>query len=280
MKKIGFVDYYISEWHANNYPDWIKMANKKLGTDFVLSYAWAQKDVSPNDNVTTDEWCEKYGVEKCNTIEELCEKSDYILILAPSNPETHLEYAKAVLPFGKPTYIDKTFAPDYETAKQIFQIAKQYNTPFFSTSALRFANELDTFKGLKNAIITGGGGNFHEYMIHPIEMFVTMFSDKVTSVKVETMGASRICHLKTLNGFESSIIYSPQLSFSVAAQMSDSDFSKKEITSDFFVNLLEKMMSFFKTNKEPFNPAETLEVMRIRDALISAEKSNGVWLEI
>lgn len=280
MKKIGFVDYYISEWHANNYPDWIKMANKKLGTDFVLSYAWAQKDVSPNDNVTTDEWCEKYGVKKCNTIEELCEKSDYILILAPSNPETHLEYAKAVLPFGKPTYIDKTFAPDYDTAKQIFQIAKQYHTPFFSTSALRFANELDTFKGLKNAIITGGGGNFHEYMIHPIEMFVTMFSDKVTSVKVETMGASRICYLKTLNGFESSIIYSPQLSFSVAAQMSDSDFSKKEITSDFFVNLLEKMMAFFKTNKEPFNPAETLEVMRIRDALISAEKSNGVWLEI
>lgn len=280
MKKIGFVDYYISEWHANNYPDWIKMANKKLGTDFVLSYAWAQKDVSPNDNVTTDEWCEKYGVKKCNTIEELCEKSDYILILAPSNPETHLEYAKAVLPFGKPTYIDKTFAPDYDTAKRIFQIAKQYHTPFFSTSALRFANELDTFKGLKNAIITGGGGNFHEYMIHPIEMFVTMFSDKVTSVKVETMGASRICYLKTLNGFESSIIYSPQLSFSVAAQMSDSDLSKKEITSDFFVNLLEKMMAFFKTNKEPFNPAETLEVMRIRDALISAEKSNGVWLEI
>ncbi len=280
MKKIGFVDYYISEWHANNYPDWIKMANKKLGTDFVLSYAWAQKDVSPNDNVTTDEWCEKYGVEKCNTIEELCEKSDYILILAPSNPETHLEYAKAVLPFGKPTYIDKTFAPDYETAKQIFQIAKQYNTPFFSTSALRFANELDTFKGLKNAIITGGGGNFHEYMIHPIEMFVTMFSDKVTSVKVETMGASKICYLKTLNDFESCIIYSPQLSFSVAAQMSDSEFSKKEITSDFFVNLLEKIMDFFKTNKEPFNPAETLEVMRIRDALISAEKSNGVWLEI
>ena len=24
MKTIGFVDYYISEWHANNYPVWIK----------------------------------------------------------------------------------------------------------------------------------------------------------------------------------------------------------------------------------------------------------------
>lgn len=24
MKKIGFIDYYLSEWHANNYPIWIK----------------------------------------------------------------------------------------------------------------------------------------------------------------------------------------------------------------------------------------------------------------
>ena len=24
MKTIGFIDYYLSEWHANNYPDWIK----------------------------------------------------------------------------------------------------------------------------------------------------------------------------------------------------------------------------------------------------------------
>ena len=30
MKTIGFVDYYISEWHANNYPEWIKQASEKL----------------------------------------------------------------------------------------------------------------------------------------------------------------------------------------------------------------------------------------------------------
>lgn len=23
MKKIGFVDYFLDEWHANNYPVWI-----------------------------------------------------------------------------------------------------------------------------------------------------------------------------------------------------------------------------------------------------------------
>lgn len=24
MKKIGFIDYFLDEWHANNYPDWIR----------------------------------------------------------------------------------------------------------------------------------------------------------------------------------------------------------------------------------------------------------------
>lgn len=24
MKKTGFIDYYLDEWHANNYPQWIR----------------------------------------------------------------------------------------------------------------------------------------------------------------------------------------------------------------------------------------------------------------
>jgi hypothetical protein len=39
MKKIGFVDYYISEWHANNYPKWIEEACKKLGVEYKIAYA-------------------------------------------------------------------------------------------------------------------------------------------------------------------------------------------------------------------------------------------------
>ena len=79
MKKIGFVDYYISEWHANNYPAWMQEANEKLGLDYQVAYAWAEEDISPVDGVSTDQWCEKTGVERCQTIAELCEKSDVIV---------------------------------------------------------------------------------------------------------------------------------------------------------------------------------------------------------
>ena len=148
MKTIGFIDYFLDEWHANSYPAWIKEAAEKLGSDVKLTYAWAEKN--SENGLTTSEWCEKFGTEKCDTLKEICEKSDYLIVLAPSNPEKHLEYAKEVLKYGKRTYIDKTFAPDYKEAKEIFDIAEKYGTEIFSSSALRYASELNAVKNAKN----------------------------------------------------------------------------------------------------------------------------------
>ena len=118
-KKIGFVDLYLSEWHANNYPAWIEVAAKKLGLSYELAYAYGEQEISPFDGRSGADWCHTFGAEKCKSIDELCEKSDVIIVLAPSNPEVHLRYAEAVLKHKKPTYIDKTFAPDYKTAREI-----------------------------------------------------------------------------------------------------------------------------------------------------------------
>ena len=141
MKTVGFIDYFLNEWHANEYPAMIKECNEKNGTDYQVKYAWAEMDLP--GGMSTDEWCELHGVIRCNSIKELCAKCDCVFVLAPSNPEKHLEYAKAVLKHGKNTYIDKTFAPDYETAKAIFAEAEKYGTKFFSTSALRCADEFE-----------------------------------------------------------------------------------------------------------------------------------------
>ena len=278
MKKIGFVDYYISEWHANNYPAWIKQANQKLGTDYEVAYAWAEQDLSPVYNETTDEWCAKMGVSRCNTIAELCEKSDVIIVLAPSAPEKHLGYAREVLPFRKCTYIDKTFAPDFATAKEIFEIAEKYGTPFFSTSALRFADELDTLKGATDLIITGGGGNFAEYIIHTVEMAVKLLDNPVKKVKVENVGEQRVCRAETENGSNAVIIYSPCEGFSINAKTENGEYTHIDINSEFFVNLIANIIKFFETGILPFDTKQTLEVMRLRTALLNAEKTPDKWV--
>ena len=75
------------------------------------------------------------------TIEEVVERSDYLIVLSPDNPEFHEELSQLPLQSGKPTYIDKTFAPDRETAIRLFDLAAKHGTPMYSTSALRFASE-------------------------------------------------------------------------------------------------------------------------------------------
>ena len=276
MKTIGFVDYYISEWHANNYPAWIEAANKTLGTDYCVAYAWAELDVSPVDGVSTDEWCDKFGVCRCGSIEELCSRSDVIFILAPSDPDKHLPYAKAVFPFGKRVYVDKTFAPDLATAKEIFSLAQAHNTPFFSTSALRYATELDELADATSLVITGGGGNWEEYAIHQVEMAVKLTGMHPHTVSQAKQGKQRVVLVNGTgrDGQDKKItfVYAPSMPFTLCAEDGDGKSRYKTVRSDFFAALLTDIVRFFENGLPPFDPKETLEVMALRDFILNAEK--------
>jgi len=272
MTKIGFIDYYLSEWHANNYPGWIREICEKEGLDFELSYAWAEEEISPVDGKTTDEWCTLFGAERVRTIEELCEKSDVIFILAPSNPEKHLPYAKKVFPYGKLTYIDKTFSDNAENAKGIFHLAKQYGTPFFSSSALRYADELSGISNPKSLLITGGGSNITEYSIHLIEILVKLtgigaFTEVTEYSQAENVKPCNEQRILRLCGNErtASLIYEASLGYQVTA-----DGVTLPVISDFFKNFLKDVLFFFKNGTPSFDVKETLEVMALRDACLRA----------
>ena len=275
MKTIGFVDYYISEWHANNYPVWFKDICKETGEEFEVKYAWAEEYVSPVDGRNTDEWCKEYGVEKCESLQELCKKADYILVLAPSNPEKHLGYAKEVLKYKKNTYIDKTFAPDFKTAQEIFDIAEKYGTKFFSSSALRYAEELNDLIGSKSVITLGGGGNMPEYIIHQIEMAVKVIGEKAVAVRVENQSEQYICSIAFENDKKATMIFAPNLGFSVCT-----DIEHRVVASPFFNNLLKDILRFYKTGEVSFDTKQTLEVMKIREAVIKGKENLGKWIEL
>ena len=55
MIKVGFIDYYLDEWHANNY---VHMLHDYSNGEVEAVYAWAEID-SPEGGLTTDAWCEK-----------------------------------------------------------------------------------------------------------------------------------------------------------------------------------------------------------------------------
>ena len=178
MIKIGFIDYYLDEWHANNYPKFIA---QQFGDEFKVAYAYAEKD--KEGGLTTDEWCAQFGVERCATIAEVVEKSDCIIVLSPDNPERHLDLCREPLASGKRVYVDKTFALTKDIAKEIVAIGEANNTPFFSTSALRFSNELaDVPREGICFINSRGPGRFDTYAIHQIEPIVVLMGSEVKRI--------------------------------------------------------------------------------------------------
>ena len=281
MKKIGFVDYYLSEWHANNYPNWLREECEKKGLDYEVAYAWAELDVSPRDNKTTDEWCTEFGVTRCQTLEELCEKSDVIVILAPTNPEKHLGYAEVVLPYGKPTYIDKTFTPDLATAKKIFALAEAHGTKFFSTSALRYATELNECESCTQIMTTGGGRDIEEYIVHQAEMVVCKLGLGAEAVKAEVIGDQTLFIVKYADGRAASMIFGEKYSFTAYMNTAENKPTKMlKITSDFFKLLMADILNFFENGEISFDTAQTLEVMSLRESALKAANTPDTWIEI
>ena len=281
MKKIGFVDYYISEWHANNYPGWIKNYCQKAGLDYEVCYAWAEKDVSLVDGKTTAEWCDAMNIEQCATVEELCKKSDFIIVLAPSDPDTHLRLASQVFEYakGKRVYIDKTFAPDYATAKEIFDRAKNAGVEFFSTSALRYSDEIKDYNNVKSTVTFGGGSNYDEYIIHQVEMIVKTMGVGANKIKVIEDGDTLVTDIEFANGRKAQMNWNSQFGFKAIID-DGKQKAEKEIESDFFATLMTKIINFFEGNPSDFDGAQTLEVMKIREKAIIAKGELNVWKEI
>ena len=274
MKKIGFVDYYISEWHANNYPAWMGEITK----DYKVSYVWAEKNDSPVDGVTTAQWCEKFGAEQCATLEELCEKSDVIVILSPGFPEKHLPYAKVVLPYGKRTYIDKTFSPDLTEAKEIFALAKKYGTPFFSTSALRYADELDCVQNCRQMVTTGSGRSAGEYIVHQAEMIVKKLGTGACAIRCEGDASLYTFRIQYADDRSATMLFSGAHPFTVYMAGDTSRYT--EVKSSFFKKLIADMIRFFEEGTVSFDPIETLEVMKIRGGAMKAIDSVGEWITL
>ena len=275
MRSVGFIDYYLDEWHANEYPKKIAHYNETHGADYRVTCAYAEID-SPIGGLSTDAWCEKQGVFRCRSIEELCRLCDCVIVLAPANPERHLDYARAVFATGKSAYIDKTFAPDGKTAEAITALAAEYGVKFFSSSALRYAEELSPFAGAARAIDTvGGGSNLEEYIIHQIEMTVKCLGVGASSLTYRELDDGALITLLYPDSRTATMRYTPGGPFSASVTDKTGATHALLMQSPYFDHLIADIFRFFESGEISFPNAETVEVIKIRDAVIRAKNENS-----
>lgn len=279
MKKIGFIDYFLDEWHANNYP---AMIRELSGGDMEVQYAYAHIP-APEGRISNEQWSENNNIKLVATIEELIEKSDYIIVLSPDNPEMHEELCDLPLKSGKRVYVDKTFAEDVNTAVRIFENADIHNTPCYSSSALRFASELDGIDtGKIDKIYSEGPASLEIYSIHQIEMIVRLMDNPAKRV----MFTGNKLHPSYLIEFEDGRTVQcyhrddPQMSFVLNLIDKENKCEKAVIKSDYFRNFIKALITFFRTGNIPVSHNQTIDVIAIRQSVITAAKAPYKWIEI
>lgn len=288
MKKIGFIDNFLSEWHANNYPDMLRKHPLAKEHGIEVCYAYAKTDVSPYDGVTTDEWCRKTGVQKCESVQELVDRSDGIVVLSPDNPELHYELSEYALRSGKPTYIDKTFAPDKATAQKLFALAREHGTPMYSTSSLRFADELKPYRESKEGALhcmVCGCFTFDIYAIHIFEMMCTIMKGGAKRMMAVQSGRTRNIIVDYGNGRDASFLQMHTddpygVPFITSAEMPDKTAHYYTIQDGYQDRFIDHLAEFFVSGVPQVDANETIDLMGMLETARKALNKPFTWFDI
>lgn len=277
MIKIGFIDYFLDEWHANTYP---KMIEDISNGECKVTVAYGHID-SPKGGLTTKEWCDKMGIARCDTIAEVIKQSDCIVVLSPDNPEMHWELCQDALKCKKRVFVDKTFAPDLKTANALFELAEKNDTPFYSTSALRFSNELLTLPQKEiEFVCLCGPGIPDNYLIHQFEPMAIVL--KATPLRMRYSSTKNAHHFETdfENGKKGLATLMGNGAFTLTATYEDGVVVNVPELSGFFDNFIKNMLHFFQTGYGAVEKAETIAVATLIDMAKKAMQNPDKWITL
>ncbi|HOK56231.1 MAG TPA: Gfo/Idh/MocA family oxidoreductase [bacterium] len=232
------------------------------------------------------ELVEKYNIEIVNTIEELIEKVDAVL-LESVDGRRHLKEAETVIKSKKTLFIDKPLAANYSDAKKIYKMADEYKCPVFSSSSLRFDYN---FTKIKNDINIGEilgcdafspctlestNPGFFWYGIHGVEILYTFMGKgcrKVYCEKTEDFhfatGIWDDNRIGSVRGIRKGFLNYGATVFTEKKVIHVTYSTEIPI----YAQLLKEIIKFFITGKPPVEKEETLEIMKFMECALISEK--------
>ncbi len=264
-KRIGFVDYQLDNFHARVYLAALRGALADRGYEIHGATAW--------DATSSRKWATDNGLEYFASVAELGTNIDYFIVLAPANPELHLEMCEQVFACYKPTFVDKTFAPSLEVAKKIFALADAFDVPVQTTSALRSSGVQEELASISEPIrsmfITAAGPSFDEYGIHPLELAVSCLGSEIHAVMQFGPKQHPQFVLQFSNNRTAIIDFNSQAELPFAATLiTDSCARHIEVNADrLFINAAASILNFFDAAEAQIDRAESLMIRQLLDVL-------------
>jgi len=275
--------------HVIAFTNYLNNPNNNTGCRVVAGYPGGSPDMPASaDRVEkfTQQLREKHGLKIVDSIEELCEMVDGIL-LESVDGRPHLEQAKPVIAAGKPLFVDKPMAASLADVIEIFRLAKEKGVPCWSSSSARYgegiagARDNEDLGEIVACDVFGSSSwaehhpNLYLYGIHAVEpLFTVMGTGCETVTRFKTDGVDlvvgvwkggRIGTFRDLRGGKTdfkTIIY-----------------GKKGMAtgkSSGYAPLLDEIVKFFKTGKPPVPEEETIEIFAFMSAADESKAQGGV----
>ncbi len=257
------------------------------GFQIVAAYPYGSRTIefSYNRIPGFTKQVEEYGVEIVSSIAELLEKVDCVM-LETNDGNVHLEQAAEVFKAGKSVFIDKPLGADLVQAIAIYELAKKYNVPMFSSSALRFTPQNQKInKGEYGEIIgvdcsSPSAGepshpDFSWYGIHGVEtLFTTMGTGCVSVNRMSSEGTDVVVgmwddgRIGTFRGIRQGKGVYGGKAYTAKGVIEVGGYEG-------FGYMLDEMMVFFKTGVPPVSEKETLEIFTFMAASNISKAKNG-----
>ncbi len=293
MLKIGLIDRYLDNWHANYYPGFLRDAAKEMGLDADITHVWAEMDAP--GGMTNEEWCRMIGgVTLVDSYAELIASCDVLMFLCADDVYPHERLADLALRSGKRLYCDKTFAPDTASARRMFQLAKQCGTPLFTSSAMRFCPDLTRYcedarlAGKKAAFAASTGpGEIVNYSVHQLEMIERVMGTGAVDCMAFAVHDSKTLVYRYPGGRRATVVQSPNAIFSlvVSDDYAHWDTPNKPTNRaispvDYYMPFMKALLTFYLTGELPLQPADTMEIMAMQEAARAAVATPETWVPL
>lgn len=277
MKKIGFIDYFLDEPHANNYSTQIEKI-----THGAMKVVNAYGMIDAPGGRSNQSWCDSKGITLFSSLEEIVEQSDCLVVLSPDHPEFHEQLAELPLQSGKPVYIDKTFAPDRAAAIRMFELAEKHGTPMYSSSSLRFASEYVGVDRESVATIHSlGPGKFDNYAIHQVEPIISMMGSDVQRVMSIGTSAYPSLLIGFADGRQAAMNHCGwECPFTIVLNYESGHSSVVRPESDFSDLFVKDLIAFLETGKPSVQADETISTITILEYGLKALQDPYHWIEL
>jgi hypothetical protein len=228
----------------------------------------------------------KYEVKIAVSIKELLDNVDVVL-LETNDGRLHLEQALLVFKAGKPVFIDKPVAASLKDVLAIYEAAKQFHVPMFSSSSLRYFQDAEQIAQGKYGKVLGVDvhcpahlekthPDLFWYGIHGVEILYTIMGTGCknvirvatpdTDIVVGTWEDLRIGNFRGLR--------SGKIDYGVTV------YAENDIvtlgTFPGYNPLLHQIIHFFESGESPVEPRDTLEIYAFMEAADESKRKGGI----